>query len=90
MPMYEFVNEDLGVKLDVQFPVDARPDEIVLQRKRVPSRVTVGVGALPPTEGKKLLDGYKQLEERGQFEDRPGYYTAKQIKAASALPDVEG
>ena len=90
MPMYEFVNERLGVKLDVQFPVDERPDEIVLQRKRVPSRVTVGTGAQPQTGGQELLQEYKRLEEQGQFVERPGYYSAKQIKAAAQLPDVQG
>lgn len=90
MPLYEFVNEHHGLKVDLVFPVDDRPDEIVLRRNRVPSRVTVGVGAKPTTTGQELLNDYKKLEERGNLDQRPGRFTAEQVKEAALLPDVEG
>jgi hypothetical protein len=88
MPLYEFVNDELGVKLDIPFPVDLRPDQIVLKRKSVPSRITVGVGAKPLTTGEKVLTGFRKMEANGKLPDRPGYLSATQIKKAWAVPDA--
>lgn len=89
MPLYEFENEALGIRVDVAMPVDERVNEIVLTRRQVPRCVSVCTGAQPPTQGERLLKGYKDLEERGQFRDKqPGYLTAAQIKKAAALPDT--
>ena len=41
-----------------------------------------------PTQGQSLLDGYRELENRGEFKVRPGGFTPAQIKAAAALPDT--
>jgi hypothetical protein len=89
MPAYEFENEEHAVVLVAQFPVNARPDEIVLRRRTVPSRVTIGTGAKPPTMSDKLARGYKDLESRGQLVAKGTHaMTTAQIKRAIAMPDA--
>lgn len=90
MPAYEYENEEHGLRVVVAFPVAARPDVITLKRRTVPTRVFVGVGALPPTTGDKLQQGYKDLEEKGQLRDRGGnYLDVKTIKKAIAMPETD-
>jgi hypothetical protein len=88
VPTYEYTNEEHGIRIDVRMPVDARTDTIVLTRRTVPSRITVGVGAQPPTHGERLLKDYKRLEDTGQLSDHPNYLSPAQVKAAAALPEV--
>lgn len=88
MPTYEYANEELGIEVTVRMPVDARPDQIVLRRRSVPSRVTVGTGARPPSIGDKLAAGYKALENAGQLRDSPNYLPTHAIKRAIAEPAV--
>jgi len=88
MPAYEFENEEHGLTQTLHFPVNTRPDEIVLRRRTVPSRITIGTGAKPLTMGDKLAQGYKDLESRGQLKDGPASPTTKQIKQAIAMPDA--
>lgn len=96
MPLYEFINKEHGVRVDVIYPVNERPasivrDGIVLTRATVPSRITVGVGAKPPTFTDKLRKGYKEREEAGDFRGKrkPGYLSDAQIKKALAMPDTD-
>lgn len=88
MPLYEFINEEHGLTQTLQFPVGSRPDEIVLRRRTVPSRVTIGTGAKAPTMSDKLAQGYKDLESRGQLKAGPNTPTTQQIKQAIAMPDA--
>ncbi|WP_404422910.1 hypothetical protein [Nibricoccus sp. IMCC34717] len=87
MPLYQFISEAHGVELDLQFPVDARPDEIVLRRRTVPARVGTITGARPPSMGESLAQGYRKLEEQGKLKDAPGYLPIAKVKAALAQPD---
>lgn len=89
MPLYEFENEEHAVVLLAQFPVNARPDEIVLKRRTVPSRVTVCTGAKAPTMSDKLAQGYKELESRGQLKAGPKTLSTRAIKQAIAMPDTD-
>lgn len=86
MPIYEFVNEEHGIRAEARFPVSARPDTIVLTRRTVPSRLNIGVGAQPMTAGQELLADYKKLEATTGLDQRPGRMTAEQIKAAAQSP----
>ena len=88
MPLYEYTNEQHGLKHAIQFPVNGRPDEIVLRRCTVPSRITIGTGAKPPTMSDKLAQGYKDLESRGQLKQGPATLSTQQIKQAIAMPDA--
>lgn len=88
MPLYEYANDEHGLTQTLQFPVNGRPDEIVLRRRTVPSRVTIGTGAKPPTMSDKLAQGYKDLEARGQLKPGPATPTTQQIKQAIAMPDA--
>lgn len=88
MPLYEYENAEHGITTTIACPLDRRPEEIVLRRRSVPSRITVGTGAKPPTMGDKLAQGYKALENAGQLTDRGGnYLPIKTIKEAIATPD---
>jgi hypothetical protein len=90
MPLYEFENEEHGIRVTLPLPVKGRPDAIVLKRRTVPSRVTVGVGAKPPTHSDKLREGYKKLEEAGGLQERGGnYLPVSTIKRALETPDTE-
>lgn len=88
MPCYEFENEEHGIRLVLPLSVYGRPDTIVLRRRTVPSRVTIGVGAKPPTDGEKLAAGYKQIEDRGQLQTGGNYLDVATIKRAIAEPDT--
>lgn len=91
MPLYEFENKELGIRVDVPFPVNERPNTITLTRAAVPRRLSVGVGAKPETLSDKLRKGYKAREERGDFQGKraPGRLSAKQIEKALAMPDTD-
>lgn len=89
MPLYEYENAEHAVVLLAQFPVNARPDEIVLKRRTVPSRVTVCTGAKAPTMSDKLAQGYKELESRGQLKAGPKTLSTRAIKQAIAMPDTD-
>jgi hypothetical protein len=91
MPLYEFTNEELGLTALVPFSIAERPDEIVLKRAAIPSRISVGVGARPPTQGEKLAQGYKKLEDMGGLMKTAGkdYLPISAIKEAIATPDHE-
>lgn len=89
MPLYEYENREHGITHTVACPLAQRPEQIVLTRRTVPSRITVGVGARPPTMGDKLAQGYKALENsKTGLADRSGnYLPVKTIKEAIATPD---
>jgi hypothetical protein len=91
MPLYEFTNKELGLKILVPLPVADRPNAITLTRAAVPSSVTIGTGARPPSDGDRLAAGYKKLEEMGQLKATEGknYLPIKKIKEAIATPDHE-
>lgn len=91
MPLYEFENVQHDIRVTLPLPVEGRPDEIVLKRRTVPSRITVGVGTKPPTLSQKLAQGYKRLEETGALrDDKSGQYLpVKTIKRALETPDPE-
>lgn len=89
MPLYEYENADHAVVLLAQFPVADRPDEIVLRRRTVPSRVTICTGAQAPTMSDKLAQGYKDLEARGQLKAGPKTLSTAAIKRAIAMPDTD-
>lgn len=84
MPLYEFTNDEHGIAVDLPFPVEGRPDEIVLKRRTVPSRVSVKAFASAPTDNPadRVLSGYKALEDSGRL----GFseFTPDQIKRAWA------
>lgn len=88
MPSYEYATDDGEVSVILHRPVEERDAPVVLKRRTVPSRLTVGTGAKPETMGSKLRKGYYKLEERGQLKDRPNYLPAKTIKKALHIPDV--
>lgn len=92
MPIYEFENVEAGVKTLMRFPVEERPDQvvqdgIVLKRVRIPSGLTVGVGAREMTTGEKVLTGFRKLEANGKLRDHPNYLSAETIKKAWEVPD---
>lgn len=89
MPIYEYENQEHAVVLLAQFPISARPDEIVLRRRTVPSRVTICTGARAPTMSDKLAQGYKDLESRGQLKPGPKTMSTQAIKRAIAMPDTD-
>lgn len=90
MPIYEFENVEHGLAVALRMPVDERKNEIVLTRKQIPSHLTVGVGAKPPTTGEKLQQGYKVLEECGQLRETGGdYLSIKEIKQVIAAPEAD-
>ena len=84
MPLYAFENKEREIEIDVYMPVDAIVDEIVLKRRTVPDRVGIVGLASAPTQGDKVLAGYKQLEDRGQLAGRSSEFTPEQIKTAWA------
>lgn len=88
MPIYEYANEALGVEVQLRQAVDERRDSIVLTRRQIPSRVTVGVGVAAPTINDRLAAGYKQLESSGQMNGATGkdYLPTSEIKRAMAEP----
>ncbi len=88
MPVYEFENLEHGIKIDLPLPVEGRPDQIVLTRRTIPSRITVGSGTKAPTQGENLLKSYKALEDQGKLHDNPNYLSAAQIKRAAEMPDT--
>lgn len=89
MPLYEYENAEHGITHTVACGLAERPAQIVLTRRMVPSRVTIGVGAQPPTMGHKLAAGYKALEASATgLADRGGrYLPVETIKRAIAMPD---
>jgi hypothetical protein len=88
MPLYEFENTEHGIRIDLPLPVDARPDTIVLVRRTVPSRVTVGVGARPATQGEALLQSYKAMESQGKLTQSSNYLSVAEVKRAASMPDI--
>lgn len=86
MPLYEFTNDEHGIAVDVPFAVADRPDEIVLRRRTVPSRVSVrGItGAPTPDAADQVLNGYKALESAGKL--GRGEFSADTIKRVWAQP----
>lgn len=92
MPLYEYVSEH-GQTVLLPRPVDLRDAPVVLggvrfRRRTVPSRVTIGSGARPPTLGDKLAKGYKHLEETGQLAaNNKNYLPVSAIKRAIAMPE---
>jgi hypothetical protein len=93
MPLYEYVSPE-GSTVLLPRPVDLRDAPVQIagvsfRRRTVPSRITVGSGARPPTMGAKLAEGYKRLEQAGQYSDKnPNYLSEAEIKRAMTLPDV--
>ena len=89
MPLYEFQNDEHSVTCCVHFPADARPDTITLTRRTVPSRVSICVGAQPPTMSDKLAAGYKHLEDTGKLAARgKAALSTATIKRAIAMPET--
>lgn len=82
MPIYEYECPEHDVRVDMRFAVADRPDEIVLRRKTVPSRVSVrdSHGAPTPDAKDQVLNGYKALEDSGRL--GRGEFTPDQIKEA--------
>ena len=89
MPLYEFINEEHGIRVTVPFPVNDRPNAITLTRAAVPSSITVGVGARPPTEGEKIAQAYKKVEQAGGLRSGGNYLSTAAVKRAIAMPDHE-
>ena len=90
MPLYEFENAEHSVTLLAQFPAHARPDTITLTRRTVPSRVSICVGAQPPTMSDKLAAGYKHLEDTGKLAARgSAALSTATIKRAIAMPETD-
>ena len=87
MPLYEFTNEQHGLSVTVPFPVSDRPNSITLPRAAVPSSITVGVGARPPTEGDKIAQAYKHVEQAGGLARGGNYLSTAAVKRAIAMPD---
>lgn len=86
MPLYEYTNDEHGLAVDLPFAVADRPDEIVLRRKTVPSRVSI-VGFTPtatPDAPDQVLNGYRALENAGRL--GTGEFTPDQIKRIWAKP----
>lgn len=86
MPLYEYTNEEHGLAIDLPFAVADRPDEIVLKRKTVPSRVSVRGFVSAPTSGAadQVLAGYQALEDTGRL--GTSEFSADQIKRAWSTP----
>lgn len=90
MPIYEYENPEHGITVALRMPVNERKNEIILKRKQIPSHLTVGVGAKPPTMGEKLHQGYKVLEECGQLKETGGnYLPLDTVKKVLAAPDTD-
>ncbi len=83
MPVYEYESAEHDIHVELRFPAGEKPDEIVLRRRTVPSHVTVGVGAKPPTMGQKIGAGLKKLEADGQLKIRPGDPSVAELRAAT-------
>ena len=86
MPIYEYANDALGIEIPMHFALADRPDEIVLKRRTVPTRVTIGTGAQAPTINDRLAAGYKALESKGLLKDGPNTLSTAEIKRAIAEP----
>lgn len=84
MPLYEFINEEHGIAVDLRLPVDGRPDEIVLRRRTAPTRISIRgfTGAPTSDAADQALAGYKALEDSGRL--GTGEFTPDQIKTAWA------
>ena len=92
MPLYEYVSPH-GSTVLMHRPVEQRdhPVEIsnvTFRRRTVPSRISIGTGARPETQGSKILRGYRAMELAGQLTDNPNYLDAATVKRAAAMPDV--
>lgn len=89
MPLYVFENQQHGLRAEIPFSVDERPDTIVLVRKTVPDSVAIAGSATSTFDRlKDPLHGYKRLEERGQLDTRSRgqLLSDNQRKAAAAMP----
>ena len=92
MPIYEFqcgertlLRHRPGHERDLPVEINGQS----YQRRTIPTRLSVGVGARAETMSQKTWKGYRDLEMKGQLQDRPGYLPAAQVKAALAMPETD-
>lgn len=93
MPIYEYESPSGSTVLERR-PVAERDAPLIVdgvphRRRTLPSRLTVGTGAAPETMSAKTWKGYRDLELKGQLQDRPGYMPVAEVKKVLAAPETD-
>ena len=89
MPVYVFENKEHGLRAEVTFAIDERPERIVLERKTCPD--TVAIAGSSTSTFAAMADprtAYQRLEARGDLDPRRRgqSFTDAQRAASFALP----